>query len=221
MRTETTVDSERRPWPVSIGRNCRLLALALALSCSAPASAEERMSEAEYALLPEYCRAQNNVSEKHYQKYYRADLTRKWQSALGQNYNHYHHLCWGIVLISRAYKLPGSRVGMAKQAIDGINYLLERATPDCILLPDAYTRLGEAYLLARDDNRAEAAFRVAWGIKPDYWRPYVWWAQRLMQLGRTREALALAEEGQRNAPGVAALDALVADLRGAKGAGKK
>lgn len=226
MRMDAICDAARRRWRGYSARRSPLLAIAVLVGwCSVQAIAGENMSEAEYLLLPEYCRAQGNVSEKYYKKYYRADLTRKWQSALGENYNHYHHFCWGIVSISRAYKSPskgGSREGTAKRAIDDIGYLVERATPDCVLLPDVYTRLGEAYLLARDDKRAEAAFRLAWGIKPDYWRPYVWWAQRLMQQGRTREALAIAEEGQKNAPGVAALDALVSELRGgAKGAGQK
>lgn len=214
----------RRRLAALFGRWPMAAALALALAWSAPASAGEDMSESEYVLLPEYCRAQGNVSQKFFKKYYRAELVRKWQSALGENYNHYHHFCWGIVSISRAYKSPsknGSREGMAKRAIADIGYLVERATPDCVLLPDVYTRLGEAYLLARDDRRAEAAFRLAWGVKPDYWRPYVWWAQRLQHKGKTREALAIAEEGQKNAPGVKALDDLVRELGGTPGPGKK
>ena len=213
MRTDGIIDGARRRWP--------LLALAaLAWSCSVPARAGENMSESEYLLLPEYCRAQGNVSEKYYKKYYRADLTRKWQSALGENYNHYHHFCWGMVSISRAYKSPsknGSREGTAKRAIDDIGYLVERATPDCILLPEVYTKLGEAYLLARDARSAEAAFRKAWQIKPDYWRPYVWWGQHLLQAGKKGEALAVAEAGLEHAPDVKALQDLARDARAARG----
>lgn len=115
----------------------------------------------------------------------------------------------------RAYKSTsqyGSRASLIKNGIADIGYALERATPDFILLPEIYTKLGEAYLLSRDDKNAEASFRKAWEIKPDYWRPYVWWAQRLMQLGKFREALLVAEEGQRNALGTKSLESLVNDI---------
>lgn len=212
MRAYRVFDGARRHRP--------LWAIAALLwSCSLPARAGENINEAEYLLLPEYCRAQGNVSEKYYKKYYRDDVTRKWQSALGDNYNHYHHFCWGIVSISRAYRLPsqGGRGGMAKLAIDDIGYMLEHATPDFILLPEVYTKLGEALLLARDERRAEAAFRKAWEIKPDYWRAYVWWGQHLLNAGKPGEALTIAEAGLKNAPDVRALQELARDARASRG----
>ena len=192
-----------------------LVAPILAFFWATTAVADAPMTEAEYLLLPAYCKAQGNVSERFYKKYYIAERTRKWQSGLGLNYEHYHHYCWGLVSIMRAYKSTsqyGSRASLIKNGIADIGYALERATPDFILLPEIYTKLGEAYLLSRDDKNAEASFRKAWEIKPDYWRPYVWWAQRLMQLGKFREALLVAEEGQRNAPGTKSLESLVNDI---------
>lgn len=207
------------------GRLARtIVAALLSLIWTIPANADSKMTEAEYLLLPEYCKAQGNVSERYYQKYFRAERTRQWQSGFGGNYQHYHHYCWSIVAIARAYKASTSataRESMSKGAIHDIEYVLERSSPDFILLPEIYTKLGEAYLLARDDRNAEAAFRKAWEIKPSYWRPYVWWAQRLIQLGKMHEALAVAEEGQKNAPNVKALDDLIRDLRAPGKASKK
>ena len=208
---------------VRIRRPMATAAFLLAMSLSPRAGAFE-MSEADYLLLPEYCRAQGNVAPVFFKRFYRADLVAKWQSALGDNYLHYHHLCWAIVSITHAYRLETqyqNRSAASRSAVGNIIYVLERATPDFILAADAYTRMGEGYLLARDDRNAEAAFRKAIEIKPDYWRPYVWWAQRLMQLGRTREALAFAEEGQKNAPNAKAIDDLIRDLRGESRAGRK
>ncbi len=196
------------------------LAALLVLGWSPSASASRPMSETEYMLLPEYCRAQGNVSETNFTRSYRADLVRKWQSALGSNYNHYHHFCWGIASIARAYRpgtAYGSRAALTKSAIADITYTLERATPDFVLLPEVYTKLGEAYLLARDARSAEAAFRKAWEIKPDYWRPYVWWGQYLLHAGRSGEALAVAEEGLKHAPDVKALQELARDARAPRG----
>ena len=188
------------------------------------ASAGGNMSEAEYTLLPEFCRAQGNVSSSHYSKYASNSLERKWRSALGSNYSHYHHYCWSIVSIARAYKaspLTGSKSSLARNAIDDIGYVLERATPDFLLLPEVYTKLGEAYLLVSDDRNAEVAFRKAWEVKPGYWRPYVWWGQRLLQQGKSRDALAVAEQGLQHAPDAKALQDLVRDIRLSRGVQKQ
>ena len=197
--------------------------LVLAWWCSS-AQAGVVVDENEYLLLPEYCRAQGNVAPKYYNKYLRDGLVRKWQSALGSNYGHYHHFCWAIVLTMRAYRSSspyGSTRQMASYAVGEVSYSLEHATPDFILLPEVYTKQGEAFLLARDDRNAEAAFRKAWEIKPDYWRPYVWWGQHLLNTGKFGEALAVAEEGLKNAPEVKALQDLARDARVSRGKQKK
>lgn len=210
-----TFISAYRQMQGSLGKFAYLaVTMVLALSCP-PAAALEPMTEAEYVMLPEYCKAQGNVSDRYFQKHGRADRVQQWKAALGSNHQHYHHFCWAIVSIARAYKgssTYGSRNSLALRAIHDIEYVLDRATPDLILLPEIYTKLGEAYLLAGDDRNAEAAFRKAWETNPAYWRPYVWWAQRLMQLGKMQEARAVAEEGQKNAPGVKALDDLIKDI---------
>ena len=182
------------------------------------------MTEAEYVLLPEYCKAQSNVSEVYYTKYFSLERTRQWQSAFGSNYINYHHYCWSLVSIARAYRPSssyGPRTSIARLAIADINYIIERATSDFILLPEIYTKQGEAYLLLRDDRNAEMAFRKAWEINPAYWRPYVWWGQRLLQLGRLREARLVVEEGLKNAPGTKALDQLSKDINSSRSRPKK
>lgn len=184
---------------------------------SSPLRAIE-MTEAEYLLLPEFCRAQGNVS-KYFEKYLIAERKRQLESSFGSNYQHFHHYCWALVAISRAYSTSADynqRRAHALGAVHDMGYVLERATANFVLLPEIYTKLGEAYLLARDDVNAEKSFRKAWELKSDYWPPYVWWAQRLMQLGKTQEALAVAESGRKNAPGVKALENLIAEIRSGK-----
>lgn len=184
-----------------------------ALLSAKPAVAGLDMTEAEYVLLPDFCKSQGNVSNQYFKKYYSAERTDRWQAIMGTNFHHFHHYCWAIVSINRAYKGMGG--GALKSAISDINYVLNRASPDFVLLPEVFTKLGEAYLLAKDDTSAEKAFRKAWSINPAYWRAYVWWADRLFRQGKLKEALAVAEEGQKNAPGTRALDVLVKDIRAA------
>ncbi|MCM8620679.1 MAG: hypothetical protein NFW16_02815 [Candidatus Accumulibacter sp.] len=192
--------------------------MALALLSGKPAVAGIVMTEAEYVLLPDFCKSQGNVSNQYFNKYYSAERTNRWQAIMGTNFHHFHHYCWAIVFINRAYKEKGPKGaggGALKSAIGDINYVVDRATPDFVLLPEVFSKLGEAYLLANDDTSAEKAFRKAWSINPAYWRAYVWWADRLFRQGKLKEALTVAEEGQKNAPGTRALDVLVKDIRAA------
>lgn len=179
------------------------------------------MSKEEYHLLPAYCRSQSNVEPKFYK---RDGSEAKWSARLGRDFNHIHHYCWGMVSIARSYKAGltiGARTFHMDRAIDDISFSLNGASPDFVLLPEMYTRLGEALLGIRDDKNAEAAFRRAIEANPAYWPPYVWWSQRLLKQGKTREALALAEEGNKNAPGSKALEKLIDDIRGAGKAERK
>lgn len=213
---ETIYSSFRRTKTVQ-GWIARIAAVAaLAVFWALPAYAGSRMSETEYRMLPDYCKAQGNVEQSYFQKYYNPGRAQQWKDAFGSNnFQHFHHYCWSLVAIAQAYSSTaiGSRLSLATGAIRDIEYVLERSSSDFVLLPMIYTKLGEAYLLARDDRNAEAAFRKAWEVDPSYWRPYVWWAGRLKQRGKTREALAVAEEGLKNAPGTKSLQNLIRDLR--------
>lgn len=172
------------------------------------------MSKAEYDLLPPYCRNQGNVAPN----FFKPDGMEKWKNRLGNDYTHIHHYCWGLVSVARAYKAGrtgGERKHHFGAAVADIYFSIERSTPEFVLLPEMYTRAGEAFLGLRDDKSAEAAFQKAWEANPAYWPPYVWWSQRLLKQGKVREALAIAEEGKKNAPDSKALDNLLQEIHGA------
>lgn len=171
------------------------------------------MSKSEYDLLPVYCRNQGNVSGQHY----KPDNEAKWRNALERNYAHIHHYCWAMVHIARSYKAglsESQRRYSLTTAIADIQYSLERSTEDFVLIPEMYTRLGEAYLGLRDDKNAEAAFEKAWTVNPAYSPAYVWWAQHQLSQGKKREALAIAEDGMKNSPNSKSLDKLIKDIQG-------
>lgn len=178
-------------------------------------------SKAEYELLPIYCRNQAHVAPE----YFNPDAKEKWRSRLGeQNYAHIHHYCWGLVQLTRAYKAgqtEAQRKHQFRGVVADITFSLERSTPDFVLLPEMYTRIGEAYLGLGDDRNAEVTFKKAWEANPSYWPAYVWWSQRLLMQGKRREALTVAEEGNKNAPGSKALEKLVEEIRGAGRASQK
>lgn len=206
---------QRRRWlasPMTICLACGLMWWGVAEATN--------MSKEEYQLLPPYCRNQGNVAPN----YFKPDSMEKWRSRLGTDYAHIHHYCWGIVEIARFYKAGqagNERKFQLTEAVSDILFSIERSTPEFVLLPEMYTKLGEAYLGLRDDKNAEIAFKKAWEANPGYWPPYVWWSQRLLKQGKVREALAIAEEGKRNAPDSKSLDKLIEEIKGSRKAAPK
>lgn len=178
------------------------------------------MTKEEYQLLPTYCRNQGNVAPN----YFKPEHEAGWRDRLGKDFQHIHHYCWGLVSLARTYKAgrtAAERKHRLTTAIQDFNFSIDRATPEFVLLPEIYTKVGQAYLGLQDDQNAEIAFKKAWEANPEYWPAYLWWAQRLMKQGRQREALAVAEEGLKNSPSSKPLERLIAEMRGSgKGARK-
>ena len=189
------------------------LCSALLISDAAIASISPPITKEEYKVLPAYCRNQRLTS----QSLYNPDNEAGWQRALGPAYGHVHHLCWGLVQKMRAYKLgmttPRGRSELTV-AIGNYEYTLNKSPEGSILRPEILTKIGEAYVGLRDYTKAEAAFKQAVTEKPDHMQAYLLWAQFLMKSGKTREALAVAEEGKKHVPNSAALDKLIADIKG-------
>ena len=198
---------------IGLAGRCESLFVYACLACYASPgwSAGGDMTQAEYDLLPPYCRGQEHVANQ----YFKPD-GGKWKNILGIDYYHFHHYCWGLVNLGKAYKSGISsevRKGLLKTSIGDIMYSIDRSSSDFVLLPEMYTRIGQALLGLGEERQAETAFKRAWQANPEYWPPYVWWAQHLLRQGKTREALAIAEDGKKNAPDSKALDNIIADIR--------
>lgn len=202
------------------------IGFSLVVMSSGSEAAGNPITKEQYQLLPPYCRNQGFVAPQ----LYRPDRETEWKRRLGKDYIHIHHYCWGLVHMLNAYKLGGaSRKGMFEfeQAVDDFHFSINSTlayggtSPGMTLLPEMYTKLGEAHLALRDYRNAEIAFRSSWELNPSYAPPYVWWAQFLLRHGKIGEALAVAEEGKKNAPDSKSLAKLIDEIKGSgKPAGK-
>ncbi|MFT3960015.1 hypothetical protein [Propionivibrio sp.] len=198
----------------------------LALACGSAEAASDPVTKEQYQLLPEYCRNQEHVARF----LYRPTAEGEWRRRLGQDYLHIHHYCWGLVHMLNAYRLgvtSGKGRFQFEEAADDFRFSINATllnggkSPGSALLPEMYTKLGEALLGVRDYRNAEIAFRSSWEINPSYAPPYVWWAQALLKQGKTGEALAVAEEGKKNAPDSKSLAKLIEEIRGKGTSAKK
>jgi tetratricopeptide (TPR) repeat protein len=156
----------------------------------------------ERALLPEWCLdtqtfgygdAWHNTSPR----------AGHWIKLMGQSFWASHHYCWGLVKMQRSSSVsypPHMRTYYLQSAIDEMNYVVRNATPDYPLMPEVLTRMGECYVRQENYSAAYEIFEKARGLKPDYWPPYVRWAEVLMKFGKRQQALDLVDAVMKLAP---------------------
>lgn len=174
------VRSGKLLWPA-------LLAL---LSPWAQAQMPPDITRGEFALLPEYCPDTQGFKygDATYNTSPRAGY---WIGLMGPSFWHMHHYCWALIRVQRASAigLPApTRQGHLQAAVSDYRYVIVNATPDFVLLPEVFTRMGEAYASLENYGAAMDAFNRAREIKPDYWPPYLRWSDILIKIGKRKEA---------------------------------
>lgn len=197
--------------PPAVRYACRwLLALVSLTACTcACAQKPPNITPGEIALLPEYC--PDTQGFKYGDVYFNTSPRAKyWVGLMGPSFWAHHHYCWGLIKMRRATAAgvaPVLREGGLKAAIADYEYVINNSTPDFIMLPEVYLRMGEAYLLLNDYGAASDAYAHARRKKPGYWPAYVQWAEVLVKVGKKQEALSLLEECLRLTPSEPALRA--------------
>lgn len=161
------------------------------------------VSEGEIALLPEYCIDTEAFIYGSVGNPGQSPKAPMWVERMGPTFKGMHHYCWGLVNLNRLKSgraNTGDKKYFAKQIVDEYMYVIRVATPDFILLPELWTRIGEASLLADDVGTALDAYARARKIKPDYWPAYTQWADFLLRYGKKADAKALLQTGLEYAP---------------------
>lgn len=155
----------------------RWILLVLCLGPWVPSFAQRPpdVTPGELALLPEYCPDTQgfNYGDATFNTSPRA---AHWVRLMGPTFWHHHHYCWGLIKMQRARRpglRPELRAGGFADAIGDFDYVIRHATPNFVLLPEVYFRMGEAYTEMGNDGLALQAFDGAVKAKPDYWPAYV------------------------------------------------
>lgn len=153
------------------------------------------ITEAEIKLLPSYCPDTQVFADGDARTTPRG---KYWISRMGPTFGAMHHYCWGLINMSRSRRAgvpENERRQQWETARGDFLYVVKHSTPDFILLPEIYTRIGEVELLLKNPDRAKEAFAKARALKPDYWPAYSHWAEFLMKIGRRPEALKIVGAG--------------------------
>jgi tetratricopeptide (TPR) repeat protein len=173
----------------------------LVLAPAAPAAAGRLtdFSQAEFLTLPRVCLAQRFINEEltspAVPESERAELTR----TLGHSFIHYHHHCWALLYVARA-ELPGGDKYNYDRAVDNFDYVLRRADPSFVLLPDVYVQKGNVLERTGAGAAAVDAYRNALRANPTYTPAYLALAAHFVAAGDVAAARAAIAEGLKHDP---------------------
>lgn len=171
----------------------------------------------ELALLPPYCVDTEAFMYGPEGSPRQSPRAAGWVAKMGRSFWAMHHYCWGLVNLNRlrtGRAETNNKRFFAQQIANEYGYVIKNATPNFILLPEIWSRIGEALILAGDFGGAMEAFAKARQIKPDYPPAYTQWADFLMRYGKNADAKQLVAAGLFHSPGSAELQALYRKLGG-------
>lgn len=200
------------------------VAFALGLGWYAPASAQPiqgypedilAYDAREIALLPRYCRFTQDFGLRATPGGADPTEAARWERAFGPTFKHLHHYCWGLMKTNRAVLLARDRQVRRFYLSDSLgefDYVLERAEPGFLLLPEILTRKAENLVLLDRGPTAMVALERAVAIKADYWPAYGVMGDYYKDLGDLAKAREVLNRGLEKAPEAEALKRRLREL---------
>ena len=197
-------------------RTTAALALAL-LWGAAHASYDRNLTLGELALMPAFCQDVQTVNgwEQGVRESPRAPM---WVSKLGRSFWDMHHYCWARVAVHRSQAAglhQNKRDHLVESAIDDMLYVVRRASPDMVLLPEIYYFMGDYFRMLKRFGEAAESFKKSRELKVDYWPAYAGHADLLLLSGQRKEAKAVLEQGLAVMPDEVALKSRLDRVNGA------
>jgi tetratricopeptide (TPR) repeat protein len=183
--------------------NCTLLLSMLMASIANSIAKPDNITQDEMSLTSPFCVDTEAFSGIHQCTTGRTPKSHYWERVMGKGFCALHHYCWAQIILMRANRHNVSAEVRKRQygyVINEYYYVIKNSPGDFILLPEIYTRLGQAELHLNNPDKANTAFAKARELKPNYWPAYVHWVNFLIQVGKRADAKALAKIGLENSP---------------------
>jgi tetratricopeptide (TPR) repeat protein len=167
----------------------------------------------ELALVPQYCRHTQILRER-VAGDHRMEIER-WTATMGPIFEAMHHYCFALMKTNRAMLLARSqqlKTFYLMSSITEIDYVLERAPPDFILLPEILTKKGENLIRLGKDELGIIEIEHAIELKQDYWPPYAALSDYYKKKGDTAKAREWLQKALDFAPDAKALQLRLTEL---------
>lgn len=173
--------------------------------------------------LPAYC-ADSQDGTGGYDPGNFTPAQKRWVALMGSTFHHIHHYCRALRSAQKARDPTISqemRASFFRSALADANYVVERAPPDFVLLPEIFLRMGQFHLGRGDIASALEYFEKSRQAKKDYWPAYVEIAKANLSIGRRQEAEAALKAGLEVMPTDSNLKQALEQLKAITGGAKK
>lgn len=178
-------------------------AWALGAGGAGAAGGPPNVTDGELALLPAYCPDTQGFKYGDQYGSLMSPRAPHWVGLMGKSFWGVHHYCWGLISLHRS-QLAGTprltRRGLLESAAGDFNYVLTNAAPDFVLMPEILTRYADVQILLGNTPAGYEAYARAWTLRPDYWLPYLQWANLLDKSERRTEARQLLAQALAYSP---------------------
>jgi hypothetical protein len=182
------------------------------------------MDSREVAMLPRYCpftywyreagvAGSNNPAE-----------VARWTALLGPTFGALHHYCMGIQKTNRALIIATDQTTKRyylNSAISEFDYVISRAPPDFVLLPELLTKKGENLFRLGKDRDGVEVLEQAIRIKKDFPPAYGALSDYYKGKGDNGKALQIAKTGLAASPDAKGLKMRVDELEAIPAKGKR
>jgi hypothetical protein len=168
----------------------------------------------EVALLPHYCIYTQSFRD-HVPGGNDKTMIDSWYARLGPTFHALHHFCWGMMKTNRGLLLANDRQTREfylNAANVDFDYVIERAPPDFILLPEILAKKGENLIRVGNGPLGMLQLQRAAELKPDYWPPYAYMSDYYRDLGDQAKAREVLESGLRRVPESKSLQKRLSEL---------
>lgn len=173
----------------------------------------------EVAMLPHYCKYTQIFRERVPGGNNPIEIER-WYSIMGRTSFHtMHHYCWGLMKTNRALILARNQQDRQFYLTDSItefDFVIQRASPDFVMLPEIYTKKGENLIRLGRPSQGIAELQRAIEQKPDYWPPYAAISDHFKQVKDFASARQWLEKGLAASPDATALQQRLSDISGSR-----
>ena len=174
------------------------ISLFLFSQCSYSLTIGHPKTDEDFSLLPPYCKVNMHAGYEGYRDPVEAKM---WDDRLHGTTGIWHY-CWGLHQINLANQSAdiNQRRGYLSQAIGDMRYTQERASQDSILLPKIYYDIGQTLEELDDDAGAMEAYYQCIKLNPKLPRPYAALSDLFKNQNKTKQAVAILEEGLKYKP---------------------
>lgn len=177
----------------------------------------------EVGMLPGYC-IYTQVFRDRVAAGNNRQIIDQWYAQMGPVFHTLHHYCYGLMKTNRAVLLARDETTRRFYLLDSLtefDFVIQRAPPDFILLPEILSKKGENLIRLGKGALGAQELERAIELNPNYWPPYAHMSDYSKSKGEIKAARDWLEKGLATSPDARGLTRRLTELDAPESRDKK